>query len=89
MAQTPRRKFSLVSEWYNFLDNNKGQQINLYQLRQNCYKDIEALRERPLLVYAVKFPLPPLPIPVAPPISIDLEDIDGFTDLVSSIECFL
>lgn len=85
MAQTPRRKFTRVSEWYDFLDSTKGQQINLYNLRQQCYREIEALRGRPLLVYAVKFPLPPLPVPVSPPISIDLEDIDGFTDLANSV----
>jgi len=50
------------------------------------YKEIEEYRGRPLFVYAVKFPFPPLPknFPVSPPISIDLEDIDGFTDLVNA-----
>jgi hypothetical protein len=39
-----------------------------------------------LLVYAVKFPLPPIPTLINTPISIDLEDLDGFTDLVNSID---
>lgn len=90
MSQKPRRKFTRVSEWYDFLEALKqeasGQQLNLYELRQKCYKDIEALRGRPLLVYSVKFPLPPSPIPFTPPISIDLADIDGFSDLVNSID---
>jgi len=90
MAQTSRRKFTRVSDWHDFLEELQregNQQVNLYQLRQACYKDIEDIRRRPLLVYAVKFPLPPIPpqIPVKPPISIDLEDLDGFTDLVDSI----
>ena len=89
MAQTSRRKFIRVSDWHDFLTDiqHEGNPVNLYQLRQVCYKDIEAIRGRPLLVYAVKFPLPPLQpqIPINPPISIDLEDLDGFTDLVNSI----
>jgi len=89
MAQTSRRRFTRLSDWYDFLNAARQQgnsQINLYALRQGCYRDIEEKRGRPLIVYAVKFPLPPLPPHVPrPPIYIDLEDVDGFVDLVDSI----
>lgn len=90
MAQTTRRRFTRVMDWHNFLTDLKqtgNSSVNLYQLRQECYKEIEKLRSRPLLIYAVKFPLPSIPsqVPILPPISIDLEDVDGFTDLVDSI----
>ena len=90
MAQTTRRRFTRVMDWQNFLTDLQqtgNSSVNLYQLRQECYKEIEKIRSRPLLIYAVKFPLPPIPpqVPILPPISIDLEDLDGFTDLVSSI----
>jgi len=90
MVQTSRRRFTRVSDWHEFLgglQREGNQQVNLYQLRQECYRDIEKVRGRPLLVYAVKFPFPPTPpqLPINPPISIDLDDVDGFTDLVDSI----
>lgn len=88
MAQTPRQRFTRVSDWSNYLTDlqKKGNpEVNLYQLRQNCYREIEKLRKCPLLVYAVKYPLPPLPQPVPVPISIGLEDIDGFIDLADSV----
>jgi hypothetical protein len=48
----------------------------------NCYKDIEALRGRPLIVYVTKF----ITFQVAnAPNQIDLGDVDGFTDLINSI----
>lgn len=88
MARATRQRFTRVSDWHDFLDKLQKEgnlHVNLYELRQKCYKEIEELRKCPLLVYAVKFPLPPFPQPVSPPISIDLEDIDGFTDLVESV----
>jgi len=88
MAQAARQKFTLISDWTNFIDKLQKEgnpPVNLYELRQKCYTEIEKLRECPLLVYAVKFPLPPLPQPFLPPISIDLEDVDGFIDLVDSV----
>lgn len=87
MTQTGRQRFLRVSDWHDFLGNLQrqgNQEVNLYHLRQQCYKDIEKLRERPLIVYSVQFPPPPSPINV--PISIDLDDVDGFTDLTESIE---
>lgn len=85
MTQTTRQKFTRVSDWHDFLSGlqqRPNQEVNLYELRRTCYQEIELLRGRPLLVYAVKFPLPP--VQPQPPISIDLDDLDGFTDLVDS-----
>ena len=87
MTQTGRQRFLRVSDWHDFLGNLQRQEnpeVNLYHLRQQCYKDIEKIRERPLIVYSVQFPHPPSPISM--PISIDLDDVDGFTDLTESIE---
>lgn len=89
MTKSGRQRFLRVADWHNFLENLRRQnntEVNLYELRQKCYQDIEAIRQRPLLIYSVRFPYPPVPLPVPPPISIDLEDIDGFTDLAESIE---
>lgn len=89
MARTGRQKFLRLSDWHDFLGGLQRRgtsEINLYELRQKCYKDIENLRQRPLLVYSVQFPHPITPIPMSPPISIDLDDVDGFTDLTESIE---
>lgn len=88
MAPTDRQRFTRVSDWTNFLtklQKEGNKEVNLYHLRQNCYTEIEKLRKCPLLVYAVKFPLPPIPQSVSVPISIDLEDIDGFIDLADSV----
>lgn len=90
MVQSGRPKFSRVSDWHDFLTNlqrkSPAAEVNLYELRQKCYQDIEKIRDRPLLVYSVKFPFPSISTPFAPPISIDLEDVDGFTDLAESIQ---
>jgi hypothetical protein len=51
----------------------------LIAFRLECYAEIEAIRGRPLLVY-VSQALGALP---GAPVSIDLTDIDGFTDLVN------
>jgi hypothetical protein len=86
MAANGRRRFLRVSDWHDFLNDVQqqgGGEVNLYHLRQQCYQDIEKLRQRPLMVYYVQFPGPPSPI--SPPISIDLDDVDGFTDLTESI----
>jgi hypothetical protein len=55
----------------------------LFQYRKKCYEEIEALRGRPLLVYATKFIDNVFP---GTPNQIDLPDIDGFTDLVNSVK---
>jgi len=89
-STSSRRRFTRVSDWHEFLaelQQKEEPKINLYELRQACYKEIETIRQRPLMVYAVKFPLPPNPPQIpSPPISIDLDDLDGFADLVDSIE---
>ena len=51
----------------------------MFNLRVQCYQEIEKLRGRPLLVYASSFEAP-----IGTPNSIDLSDVDGFTDLISS-----
>jgi len=77
-----RIKFKSTQDWHNFINNNppiNGQQLQ--EFRFACYRDIESIRKRPLLVYSTKF-LDNVP---NVPNFIDLDDIDGFTDLVSSI----
>jgi hypothetical protein len=79
---TKRRRFTRTSDWHAFLGElQEGSGVDLYALRKACYQDIEAMRERPLLVYAAKFP----DAAPAAPISIDLNDVDGFTDLIASV----
>ena len=55
---------------------------DFFELRKICYEEIEKLRQCPLLVYATRFleKLPP-----ETPNAIDISDVDGFTDLVNSI----
>jgi hypothetical protein len=54
----------------------------IFEMRLQCYQDIENLRKRPLLIYASKF-INALP---NTPNHIDISDIDGFTDLVQSVK---
>src|SRR5436190_22401699 len=79
-----RRRFLSVSDWYLFIaDVQKGivpPDTDLGAIRREVYRDIEELRQRPLLVYAVRFIDGP-----GGPISIDLGDVDGFTDLVDAV----
>ena len=82
--QQPHRiKFKTTHDWHNFVSQSKGQ-FNPLELRRACYKDIEMHRKRPLLVYATKILMTPLP----PGVSnfIDLTDIEGFTDLIHSVK---
>ena len=82
--QSPQRpKFKSTQDWNNFIGKQQGLTGDyLLQLRTQCYNEIEVLRGRPLLVYASRF----LDAPKGAPVSIDLTDIDGFTDLVSSFK---
>jgi len=57
--------------------------LDLFAFRKACYREIEAYRKRPLLVYATKFLDA---VPPDTPNFIDISDVDGFTDLVNSIE---
>jgi hypothetical protein len=80
MSSLPRIKTS--QDWNNFIASNPQLNGNvLLTMRNQCYADIEALRGRPLIIYATKF-LDALP---NTPNFIDISDIDGFTDLVQSI----
>jgi hypothetical protein len=79
----PRQKFKSTQDWNNFISTQQGltgEQLLL--MRRECYNDIEKLRGRPLIIYASRF----LTAPQGAPVSIDLTDIDGFTDLVSSFK---
>lgn len=83
MQTAPRRIFRSTQDWHNFINSQKQSTgIDLFQLRADCYKDIEQLRGRPLIVYASKF------INGSEkdaPITIDINDVEGFTDLVNHI----
>lgn len=82
MQTAQRTKFHSTQSWFDYARNNP--QITLADIlnfRIACYKEIELLRGRPHLVYASQA-LGALP---GAPVSIDLTDIDGFTDLVNSI----
>jgi hypothetical protein len=77
-----RLRLDSQSAWHTFLEQSKDKPINLYlQLRVPVYREIEELRGRPLLVYAVQWPN----APANAPISIDHSDVDGFMDLVDSV----
>lgn len=84
MAETSKRqRIATLNAWHQFIARviSSGEEINFYDLRRACYQEIEALRGRPLFVYAAKFPST-----LGAPISIDVTDVDGFTDLVGSVE---
>ncbi|MDP3724330.1 MAG: hypothetical protein Q8R11_01710 [bacterium] len=86
--QPQRKKFKTTQDWNNFivpiLQSGRGITGNqLLDLRRGCYVEIEKLRGRPLLVYATKF-LDSMPPGV--PNQIDLSDVDGFTDLINSVD---
>jgi hypothetical protein len=79
-------KFKTVQELDSWMVqfSNKGAPIDgetLLGFRRDCYKKIESIRKRPLIVYASKF----WDIPPGTPVSIDLSDIELFVDLVNSI----
>ncbi len=83
MSSTERRRFLSTSDWYKFLNEVRTgvvpPEVDLGELRRGVYHDIEQLRQRPLLVYAVRF------VDGQPgPTSIDLGDVDGFTDLIDA-----
>lgn len=82
MSTPPRIK---NSQEFNQLIEANAQNPNLGNdllvMRLACYEAIEKLRKRPLLIYASKF-INALP---NTPNNIDISDIDGFTDLVQSL----
>ena len=80
----PRLRIKNKLDWINYLSSGPKTLQDLLDLRIGCYKAIEALRKRPLLIYCSRFiQAPPQ---VASLINIDLSDIDGFTDLINSIQ---
>ncbi len=87
-TQPPRKIFKTTQDWNDYLGPllQAGTPITgaqLFELRKACYSEIEVLRGRPLLVYATKFLEGVVP---GTPNQIDLPDVDGFTDLVNSID---
>jgi len=82
--QQNRIKFKTTQDWHNYLSKSTGKiEANAIQkLRQDCYKDIEQHRKRPLLVYATKF----FEIPPGIPNFIDFPDVEGWVDLVNSVK---
>jgi hypothetical protein len=78
MSLQQRTKFRTSQDWNIFISSTQGiTGDKLLELRSACYADIQQMRGRPLLVYCTRF-LDGLPLPN----SIDLGDIEGFTDLV-------
>jgi hypothetical protein len=76
-----RKKFKSQEEWQDFL--GKSQSITgmaLQEMRKDCYSEIETKRGRPLIIYASNFFIPQIGIPIG----IDLNDVEGFTDLVNA-----
>lgn len=85
-TQLQHKRFKTTQDWHDFigplLQSGKLDGKTLLELRKSCYTEIETLRGRALLVYATKF------VDGAPPGApnqIDLPDVDGFTELVNSV----
>ena len=75
----PGQRVRTTEDWHNLLVGiRSGEKIDLKALRQDCWRRIEELRKRPLLVYAVQYPSNAHD---GAPIHINLSDIDGFIDL--------
>lgn len=77
-------RFNSQQDWHNFIasrQQNPPSGGDLFQLRKDCYTEIEKYRGVPLLVYATKF------LENHPGVqnSIDLSDVEGFVDLINSI----
>lgn len=84
MESSPRKRFKTTQDWHDFIPSlSKGiSGQDLLDLRKGCYRDIEKLRGRPLLIYATKL----TEVPPGAPNFIDISDVDGFTDLVNSVK---
>lgn len=82
---TGRRRITTASDWHEYIGQviTQQQPVNLYaDSRAPVYVEIEALRKRPLFVYASKFP----GAHPAAPVTIEQGDVDGFTDLISKTD---
>jgi ClpP class serine protease len=78
-------RFNSQQDWHNYLTSRQQNPLTgneLFDLRKDCYTEIEKLRGCPLLIYATKF------LDNQPGVAnnIDLTDVEGFIDLVNSIE---
>jgi hypothetical protein len=82
METSQQVKFKTFQDWHEFLQSGQHTGTEIRELRFDCYRKIEKIRKRPLLVYAANF-LDSLPDGV--PNSIEISDVDGFTDLINSI----
>ena len=88
MTLNQRKIFKSTQDWHEFIGANREKALtghDLNDLRKSVYQEIEDLRGRPLLVYASKF-ISPVPREASSLITISLEDVDGFTDLVNSVD---
>lgn len=84
MSDQQRAKFRSSQDWNDFiLSRQQLTGADLKTLRDACYKEIEHIRKKPLLVYATKFIEVDIP---NTPNTIDLADVEGFTDLAHSID---
>lgn len=85
MMEPQQVKFKSFQDWYDFLQQGKQTGLTLEQIRSlrfESYKKIEEIRNRPLIIYAANF----LDfLPEGAPNSIEISDVDGFTDLINSI----
>lgn len=82
MPTAGRRRFRTQADWHALVKEVRetDAEVDLAELRRAVYRDIEAVRKRPLFVYASKFP----EAPAEAPIFIDQTDVDGFTDLIDA-----
>lgn len=86
--QPQRKNFKTTQDWHDYFATaqQSGKLItptDLFALRKVCYEEIERHRGHPLLIYATKFLEG---VPPGAPNSIDLSDVDGFTDLINSVK---
>ncbi len=78
------QRVKTIADWHKLFNRlQSGEQVDLRALRQACWRGIEKLRGRPLLIYAVQYP----DNPDGAPVHIGLPDIDGFVDLIGGVDC--
>jgi len=86
MSPPQRIGFKTLQDWFEFLRDqenlNENQRTDIVRLRWSVYAAIEKTRGRPLLVYFADIENRRK----APLSAIDLNDIEGFTDLVNQCE---
>ena len=78
-------RFRTHNDWVVFAERMResdGEGLDFFDIRKRTYEKIEKVRERPLLVYATKFLEDEIP---GMPNSIDISDVDRFTDSVGFI----